>query len=188
MSLTTTETSICNSALIKVGADRITSMTEDNRRAQLCNEQFSKVRDEVLRTHPWNFALARAEFSQLTTTPAFGYSYEYSIPSDCLRILNLHDETIEWKQEGNKVLSDSSTIKARYIKRITAPAEYDSIFIEAMALRLAADLAYSLVQSSTLSQNLLAEYERHMALARSIDAQEGTAPDLIDDSFIEARL
>jgi hypothetical protein len=27
-----------------------------------------------------------------------------------------------------------------------------------------------------------------MALARSIDAQEGTPPDLIDDSFLEARL
>ena len=90
MSLTTTETSICNSALIKIGADRINSMTETNRRAQLCNEQYSKVRDEVLRSHPWNFAITRAEFSQLTTTPSFGYNYEYSIPSDCLRILSLH--------------------------------------------------------------------------------------------------
>ena len=105
-----------------------------------------------------------------------------------MRILDLHDSTIEWKQEGNKVLSDSATIKARYLKRVTAPAEYDSLFVEALALRLAADLAYSLVQSSTLSQNLLVEYEKHMALARSIDAQEGTAPDLTDDSFIEARL
>ena len=188
MSLTTTETSISNSALIKIGADRINSLTETNRRAQLCNEQYSKVRDEVLRSHPWNFAITRAEFTQLSSTPAFGYTYEYSIPSDCLRILELHDSTIEWKQEGNKVLSDSATIKARYLKRVTAPAEYDSLFVEALALRLAADLAYSLVQSSTLSQNLLVEYEKHMALARSIDAQEGTAPDLTDDSFIEARL
>jgi hypothetical protein len=188
MSLTTTETSICNSALIKIGADRINSMTETNRRAQLCNEQYSKVRDEVLRSHPWNFAITRAEFSQLTTTPSFGYNYEYAIPSDCLRILSLHDNTIEWKQEGNKILSDSETIKARYLKRITAPAEFDSIFIEGLALRLAVDLAYSLVQSSTLSQNLLGEYSRHLALARSIDAQEGTPPDLIDDSFLEARL
>lgn len=188
MSLTTTETSICNSALIKIGADRINSLTEANKRAQLCSEQYSKVRDEVLRSHPWNFAITRAEFSQLSSTPAFGYTYEYSIPSDCLRILDLHDETIIWKQEGNKILSDSATIKARYIRRVTAPAEYDSYFIEALALRLAADLSYSLVQSTTLSSMMTQQYEKHLAFARSYDAQEGTPPDLTDDSFIEARL
>tara|TARA_R100001594_G_scaffold2889_2_gene11195 strand:+ start:303 stop:869 length:567 start_codon:yes stop_codon:yes gene_type:complete len=188
MSLTTTETSICNSALIKIGADRINSLTETNKRAQLCNEQYSKVRDEVLRSHPWNFAITRAEFAQLSTTPAFGYTYHFSIPSDCLRILNLSDETIEWKQEGNKLLTDSATVKARYIKRVTAPAEFDSFFIEALALRLAADLSYSLVQSTTLSSLMTQQYEKHLAFARSYDAQEGTPPELTDDSFIEARI
>ena len=188
MSLTTTETSICNSALIKIGAERINSLTETNKRAQLCNEQYSKVRDEVLRSHPWNFAITRASFSQLSSTPAFGYTYEYAIPSDCLRILDLSDEATEWKQEGNKILTDSATIKARYIKRVTAPAEYDSFFIEALALRLATDLSYSLVQSTTLSNMLITQYQAHLSLARSYDAQEGTPPDLIDDSFVEARL
>ena len=47
MPLTTTEVSICNSALIKVGAERITSLSDSNKRAQLCSEQYSKMRDEV---------------------------------------------------------------------------------------------------------------------------------------------
>ena len=105
-----------------------------------------------------------------------------------LRILNLSDETIEWKQEGNKLLTDSATVKARYIKRVTAPAEFDSFFIEALALRLAADLSYSLVQSTTLSSMMTQQYEKHLAFARSYDAQEGTPPELTDDSFIEARI
>ena len=86
------------------------------------------------------------------------------------------------------MLTDSATIKARYIKRVTAPAEYDSFFIEALALRLATDLSYSLVQSTTLSNMLITQYQAHLSLARSYDAQEGTPPDLIDDSFVEARL
>tara|TARA_R100000458_G_scaffold59881_1_gene72423 strand:- start:4949 stop:5518 length:570 start_codon:yes stop_codon:yes gene_type:complete len=189
MALTTTETSISNSALVKLGAERINSLTETNRRAQLCNEQYEKVRDEVLRAHPWNFAIKRMELSQLTTTPAFEYDYEYLLPSDCLRVLELHDNTIKWSIEADrKLLSDSATVKIKYISRVTATAEYDSLFIEALSFRLAADISYALVQSSSLSQKLLGEYENVLSAARSIDAQEGTAPDLIDDSFVESRL
>jgi len=189
MALTTTETSICNSALIKLGAERINSLSETNKRARLCNEQYNKVRDEVLRAHPWNFALKRASLGTLTTTPLFEYDYEFQLPSDCLRVLSLHDNTILWAIEADrKLLSDSSEVKIKYISRVTATAEYDSQFLEALSFRLAADLSYSLVQSSALSQKLLAEYESVLSAARSIDAQEGTPPDLIDDSFVESRL
>ena len=111
------------------------------------------------------------------------------MPSDCLRVLSLHDNTILWAIEADrKLLSDSSEVKIKYISRVTATAEYDSQFLEALSFRLAADLSYSLVQSSALSQKLLAEYESVLSAARSIDAQEGTPPDLIDDSFVESRL
>jgi hypothetical protein len=103
--------------------------------------------------------------------------------------LSLHDRSILWAIEaGRKLLSDSSLVKIKYISRVTATAEYDSQFIEALSFRLSADLSYALVQSSSLSQKLLGEYEKILSTARSIDAQEGTPPDLIDDIFVESRL
>ena len=189
MPLTTTEVSICNSALIKVGAERITSLSDTNKRAQLCDEQYDKIRDEVLRSHPWNFAIKRVELTSTGTTPAFGYDYEYTIPTDVLRILSLHDNTIKWRVEANrKLLSDSATVKIEYIAQITAAAEYDSYFAEALALRLAAELAYPLVQSIRLQENLMQRFEMHIRNARSFDAQEGTPWDLTDDGWIETRL
>ena len=56
---------ICNSGLIKLGASTIMSLTEGTKNANLCNEQFAKLRDEVLRGHNWNFAIARAKLAQL---------------------------------------------------------------------------------------------------------------------------
>ena len=49
------EVSICNSALIKLGASRIASLTEDSKEAKLCYEQYPILRDEVQASHPWNF-------------------------------------------------------------------------------------------------------------------------------------
>lgn len=189
MPLTTTEVTICNSALIKLGAERINSLSETNKRARLCNEQYSKLRDEVLRSHPWNFAIKRVALASTGVKPLFDYDYEFTIPTDVLRIISLHDKTIKWRIEaGRKLLSDSSEVNIEYIAQVTAAAEFDTYFAEALALRLASDLAYPLVQSLNLQNSMLQRYELHMKNARSLDAQEGTPSDLIDDTWVEIRL
>lgn len=189
MPLTTTEVSICNSALIKVGAERITSLSDSNKRAQLCSEQYSKMRDEVLRSHPWNFAIKRATLVSTGNKPLFDYDYEYVIPTDVLRIISIHDKTIKWRVEADrKLVSDSTSVKIEYIAQITAAAEFDAYFSEALSLRLASELAYPLVQSVRLQENLAARYEKVIRNARSFDAQEGTPRELIDDSWVETRL
>ena len=38
----------------------------------VCAEEIS---DEILRGHPWNFAMARAKLARATETPEFGFSY-----------------------------------------------------------------------------------------------------------------
>ena len=53
------EVDICNRALSKLGAARITSLTEDSVNARACNAMYESVRDAELRAHPWNFAMKR---------------------------------------------------------------------------------------------------------------------------------
>ena len=45
---------ICNAALLSIGADTITSLTEDSDEAAFMNARFEAVRDAVLRAHPWS--------------------------------------------------------------------------------------------------------------------------------------
>lgn len=181
------EVSICNSALIKLGHERINSLTEDSKAAILCNERYPFCRDEVLREHPWNFAMKRASFSQLVSVPAFDFQYEYQIPSDCLRIWQPEVPEIIFLVEGGKVLTDEGTFKCRYISRVTNPALFDRSFAEALAFRLAADVGYSITQSTQLQQAMLAMYEMKLKMARSMDAQEGTPEDIIEDNWIKRR-
>lgn len=178
--------SICNSALSKLGAERISSLTEQNKRARLCNEQYEKVRDDVLRSHPWNFAIKRVALATLSTAPAFGYDYEYNLPADCLRVLKIYPE-VDFEIEGRKLLSDSSSINIQYIYKNEDVYMYDSNFLEAFALKLASDLAYPLIQSVNFKQELLAEFEKTIREARCFDAQEGTPSASTTDEWLEAR-
>ena len=58
---TYTSVDICNSALIKIGADTITTIADDNKRANLCNERYKHCRDEVLRSHNWDCATLKVK-------------------------------------------------------------------------------------------------------------------------------
>ena len=73
------------------------------------------------------------------------------MPTDpfCLRVLSLDDPDIIFRVEGRKILTDESTIKLKYVGRITDPNAYDTLLIETIAAALAADLAYPLVGSAT---------------------------------------
>ena len=51
---------ICNKALDKLGQNPIISLTDGNKAANLCTRNWPLVRDQVLREHPWNFAMKRA--------------------------------------------------------------------------------------------------------------------------------
>ena len=186
---------ICNSALLKIGEERISSLSENNKRAKICNEQYEKIRDEVLRSHPWNFAIKRVQLAQLTTTPIFGFDYQYELPSDCLRVLRAiaGDSTLQRSAdirhqiEGNYLLANETSVKIQYIAKITDTTYYDSNFIEALALKIAADIAYPLVQSITLKQELLEEYREHVQHSRTYSGQEGTPQDFIEDYWLNAR-
>lgn len=173
--MTTTAVSICNSALIKVGADRISALSDTTPRAILCNEQFAKIRNAVLAAHPWNFAITRVALASVADydDPLDQWAYQFTLPSDCLRVLNCQDSDIEFVIENGYLLSDESSISIRYIKEETDYSKYQALALDALSTRLAVELAYAIVQSRELGDSLMVQYRSHISEARGIDGQEG---------------
>ena len=189
-----TEVSICSNALRILGDDPITSLTDDTERARLCNSLYEPARDAVLRSHPWNFAITRATLAQLSTTPAYEYAYQYSLPTDpyCLRVLSMEYQDYVFKIEhlagtGRVLLSDESTAKILYIAKITATAQFHSLFVDALTAKLAADLSYPVTNSTSLQLQMHKLYELKLSEARSIDGQEGFMDDLVSDTLTDFR-
>lgn len=171
--MATSSVEICNSALIKIGAERITSLSDDNQRAILCNEQYAKLRDELLLSHPWHFAKTRATPAVDVTAPEYEWDYRFALPADCLRILSLDIEEFngKWVEESEYILCNSDVISMLYIKQVTDTTLFPPTFSEALACKIAADISYALTQNATLQKTMYDVAKEKIADARSFDSQ-----------------
>ena len=186
---------ICNGALNQLGATTILSLTEDSKNARLCNQRFTQVRDSVFRSHPWNCLQKRIQLAADTDTPAWGFTKQYTLPADCLRVLTILDYDADYKVEGRKILTDNSTMKILYISRDEDPNQYDELLRETLSAALAADIAYAVTSSNPTATNMYNLFQDKLKDARFVDSTEGQnlSPDkgMADvigaDTFINSR-
>ena len=164
---------ICNGALNQLGATTILSLTEDSKNARLCNQRYTQVRDSVFRSHPWNCLQKRIELAADTTAPAWGFSYAYTLPSDCLRLLRILDYDSNYKVEGRKILSNTSGMKILYVARVTDPNEYDELLRETLSAALGADIAFGITSNNQTTQNMYQLFQDKLRDARFVDSTEG---------------
>ncbi len=181
------DVAVCNSALVKVGAGMIGALNEGSVNANLCTAMYATLRDDVLRSHPWKFAIKRALLASTMTVPVYDYSNQLTLPTDCLRVIGTDFPGEDWIVEGGFLYGLRDGIQIRYISQVTDPTMFDSNFGEALACRVAAELAYSLVQSVTLKAALMQDYEKQLAKARSFSAQEGSSPRVYADDWLNSR-
>jgi len=186
---------ICNSALNMLGGATIISLTENSKNGRLCNQRYEPVRDAIFRSHPWNCLIKRIDLAANTETPNFQWSYQYTLPADCLRVLRTENSNLSGEEtyriEGRNLLTNQATIKIQYVAKITDTTQYDTLLIETISARLAAELCYPITQSSTLMDRMFSLYDAKLKEARFADATEGSADDdnrLQAGDFINARL
>ena len=186
--MATSVVQIVNNALIKIGANAILTLTEDSEAARAANLIYEQVRDSCLRDHVWNFAVNRVELAQNSTAPAFEFAYQYNLPSDCLRVLQMESMDMFYQIEGGKLLTNEGTAKILYLARVEDVNLFDSMFVEALSARIAAELAVTLAESNTLYTNMMEIYRQKLSDARSMDAQESGYREIIADTWLDSRL
>lgn len=182
------EVDICNRALNEIGEDQIMDLSENSKAGRVCKLVYADTRNEVLRAHPWNFAIKRVGLARLTTTPAFEFAFEFQLPADCLRVLSTNDELTPFRIEGRKLLTNNASVKIEYISRVEDTSQFDSIFVEMLSTRLAAQLAYNLSDNNSLTQLLEQKYRDRLRQAKSMDGQEGTPRSVEADQWLNSRV
>lgn len=178
---------ICNSALALVGAEPINTLSDSIKTARICNRIFDTLRDQLLAEHPWNFAIKRKALAQDATNPVFNYSYRHTIPTDCLRVLDTNLGDADWAREEGYIVSNFSDVKIKYLAKVTDISKWSEGFKEALAHKIAIYLAFSVVQSTTLSQALKQDYLLMVRNAKAQDAQEHGLMTVEADEWINSR-
>ena len=186
---------MCNSALNLLGASTISALTDDTKNARLCNQRYEPVRNRVFRSHAWNCLHKRVQLAQNSTAPVVEYDHAYALPSDCLRVLKIHNgstdsikNNLDYKLEGRNIVTDIDTIFLIYIALDTDPNNYDTYLRESISHQLAADLAYAITNNATLANNYMARADERLREARFIDATENSLGTIEANEFTDARL
>jgi len=176
---------LANSALNTLGATNITSLTEDTKTARIVNQRYPFVRDAVFRAHPWNCLITRVALTADSATPVFGYTKQYSLPNDpfCLRVLRLEEMDTVYRIEGRKLLINADTVKIAYVGRVLDVNQYDTLLMETIVARLAAEVCFNLTNSNTLTSQMNQLYEQKLSEARFVDATEGTPQNLVNQDY-----
>ena len=180
---------IANRALQKLGAKRISSLTQDHPNARSMNAAFERVRAAEIRRYDWSFAIHRASIAADASGPTWGDWNRYSLPNDFIRLLR-DDESggfVDWKIEGNYILSmDESPLQIRYLREITDPTYFDPLFAEALAGRLALECAKEITDSTSDKESIKSDYDRDIAEARRVGAIEKAAQEFSEDPWLTA--
>ena len=179
---------ICNSALQRVGASSILSLSDNSPEARACTVAYDSNRRDELRKHSWNFALKRAVLAPDTAVPAFDFLRQFTLPTDCLRVLRPPTTNLDWVIEGRKILTnDGNVLYLRYIADIEDTAQWDPGFYNVMSASLAVDICEKLTQSNTKKAQLIKDYAEAVSYSRKVDAFESGPEDAADDYWWTVR-
>lgn len=171
------EVSICNQALSWLGHTPINSLQDNSTAAQLCRDNYEFLRDAVLEERMWTFATARA-VSESSTMDAWGSNYVHGLPVEWLavyRVYSTADYALGWRlEEGKNIITSDKKIYMWGLKRITDTGKFSIMFSQALAARLAADMAITLTENRQLQADLWQLYQKKLTDAAARDGQQGS--------------
>ncbi len=170
-----TDIGLCSRALIRLGAQPITSFDDGSAEAEICGALYPQSRDALLSAYGWGFATAQIELAQLTETPIGGYKYAYALPNDFLRGLSAGSDAlshgIDYRIMRGNLYSNSEKIILTYIYRADE-SEFPPFFETALIMRLAAELCIPLTENTSRFDAMMRIAETEFSKARQIDAQQ----------------
>ncbi len=182
------DTSICSSALIKLGQEPIADLTSDTKSIRLCNARFATVRNSVLESYEWGCATRTVELAAAAdVTIDFDWAFAFHPPADLLKIVRGETWFEDYEMFSGILYADTNPFRMKYIWKNTNVASYTYSLAECIAWRLAADIAYAMTNSQPTAAAMLQGYELELKNARYSDAHKKTPQPLISEDFIRSR-
>jgi len=196
---------ICNQALGWVGGDLITSLDDESKEAKLCKANYELLRDAVLEEREWTFAVERIELAKVSEDPVYGWGAMFQIPPRVIRILQIsgsatglsaitrggtgmgQESRLEWNREGDKVMCNAGAVFARCLVQVKDTNKFSPAFSQALAARMAMDLAIPIASSRLLQKDMAQMYGEKIRLAAGTDGMQGRSQRTRSDSLTRVR-
>lgn len=184
----------------------ITAMGNASKEARVANRLWDQILDEVLEARNWSFALKTQALAVDAQAAMPGWTYRYAKPNDCLTLKAVTDENGlriaggrlacftdgDWLQayrnhgvydyectygdSGESIHTDIEAAYAVYVMRVTDTGRYSAHFTNALATRLAAEMAPTIVgeQGLRVKQAMLDPRGGEYAIALSLASEHSS--------------
>ncbi len=153
---------ICNLTMDHVAGGVIVSIDNPStEQEKKCARWYDTTRRALLRSFPWTFARARFQASRDTAVRDSGWADAYNLPTDLLRLNFIGDDSIgdykgNYALEGRQILlnnSGAASVDIGYTKDAVNVPEFDSLFVDLLAVELAWRPAFSFSLSNLSVSN-----------------------------------
>ncbi|WP_374632854.1 hypothetical protein [Ferrovibrio sp.] len=189
-----TKFQLCSRALVALDREAVSSFSDSSKEAELAAVMYEGVYKSELSNYTWNFNTTQVELSREVSTPGdVNWSYQYTMPSDWLRTLNVtapvDGADIDYVERAGKVYSNETRALMLYQAEIVE-ANLPPYFQDSFIARLKGEFAEALVGEGAVIERAWAEYDRKLKIAKRIDAQSNPPVQFItaaNSTWVRAR-
>ena len=182
---------ICSKALVLVGANTITSFTENTTESKVSSQLYESTLEALLTRTRWRFASKQVTLSKLTTDPTARYDAAYSLPADALIIhtVTVADDVIKYDRYGGQIFTNTSSTDTVVADYTFQPSESDfpPYFKQTLVFELASLYAGAIARNDQLSDLYHKRSIAQLAIAKAIDSQAQTTRRMEVDRFKNVR-
>ena len=181
---------LCSRALVRLGANTITSFNDGTAESEVAANLFSPARDALLSAYPWTFAVGQMSLTKLAEPPVADYQNAFQLPNDYLRAISAGNgqkgRGVNYRIARGELHCDQEEVVLTYIFR-PEEEEFPPFFDAALIARLAAEFSIPVTESTSRTETLYRIAEQEYARARQIDAQQDSPNRIENFTLIDVR-
>ncbi len=182
---------ICNKALVLVGANTISSFSQNITESIVANQLYETTLEDLLTKCRWRFASKQQQLSKNSTNPDARYESSYALPSDAIIIhtVTVGDQVIVYDRYGQNIFTDTTSSDTVIADYTFQPSEgvFPPYFIKTLVFELASLFAGAIARNDQLAVLYAQQARSQLQSAKSIDSQAQTTRRVDVDRFRNVR-
>lgn len=189
------DTEIANAAATYIGTEAtMLALTDDTHVARTIRRVWGQQRRATIREGNWNFALRRkglAAEAGVAAGDIYPWAYRFPLPAGCLRLTEVLSTLARecYQLEGGAILANvSGPLYVRYAVDVPECSEWDELFAEAFARRIAFACGERIAGSAFSKTAAWDAYENALSVSKRADVREEPPLEQEESAWIEARL
>lgn len=155
-----TKIDLFNAALLKIGSQaEVTGDNDPSNEYAVCDRCYETALRLVYSIYPWHCCRKYARLNMLNSCEHYRFKYAYQLPLDCINVVSVYPERINFEVSGRKLFTDHEELKIQYTADIENIGELSPLVYQLCVDKLSMMILPSLAKGSyNIKDSMLQEF------------------------------